>query len=107
MPIKPIDLQTLFLQMERVGKQQFVEKEGAILQQSLNAAAVQKKNDETARAVKAVTDDQKGAEALKDEKEGSSDLPQEGGKKKEAGSGEAGKETIKDPALGGHIDITG
>jgi hypothetical protein len=107
MPIKPIDLQTLFLQMERVGKQQHIEKEGAVLQQSLHGAALQKKNDETARAVKAVTDDQKGAEAVKDEKDGSSATPQEGEKKKEPEAGGSGKETIKDPALGGHIDITG
>lgn len=107
MPITPIDLQTLFLQMDRVAKQHSVEKDGAALQQSLQSAAVQKRDDEAARSVKAVKDDQKGAEALKNDNEGSSSPQGEEGKRRGKPEGETGKETVKDPALGGHIDITG
>lgn len=108
MPIKPIDLQTLFLQMDRVAKQQSVEKEGAALQQALHGAAVQKKVDESARAVKPVADDQKGAEAVRDKDEGEGGAERREGKRREAEDEDApGAETVKDPALGGHVDITG
>ena len=107
MPIKPIDLQTLFAQLERVGRQQSAEKQGAALHQSLHIAALQKKEDDSAHSVKAVKDDQKGAEAVKDDTEGGARQQgsEERGEKRE-GDGEP-KETVKDPALGGHVDITG
>jgi len=35
MPILPIDLQTLFSQMNQVGKEQSVQKEGAAIQSSM------------------------------------------------------------------------
>lgn len=108
MPIKPIDLQTLFLQMDRVAKQQSLEKDGAALQQALHGAAIQKKVDESARAVKPVADDQKGAEAVREKEEGEAGAERREGRRREGEDEEApDAETVKDPALGGHVDISG
>jgi hypothetical protein len=43
MAIQPIDLQTLFTQMDKVAKQKSAEKEGLVLQQSLQGAVNLKK----------------------------------------------------------------
>lgn len=107
MPIKPIDLQTLFMQFGQVGRQQAAEKEGLILQQALQGNAAAKKEAEEAKTVKRVDEEQSGAAAIR------ADEGNEGGKKHPEGhrnpkdEQEAGKETVKDPDLGGHIDISG
>ncbi|TFG84799.1 MAG: hypothetical protein E4H20_02125 [Spirochaetales bacterium] len=107
MPIKPIDLQTLFAQLEQVGRQQSAEKQGAALHQSLHGAALQRKEDESARSVKAVEDDQKGTEAVKDESEGGARQRGSEGRGEKPDEEDSPKETVKDPALGGHVDISG
>ena len=107
MAIKPIDLQALFLQLGKVGKEQLALKEGAVLQQSIQSAIVQKQQDEAAKSVRRAEDDELETEAIKDDADASAGR-QEGEHKRDEGSEEKpGKETIKDPALGGHIDISG
>jgi hypothetical protein len=107
MAIKPIDLQALFLQLDKVGKEQQALKEGAVLHQSIHGAIVQKQKDEAAKSVRRAEDDEVQTEAIKTDAEASSG--RQGGEqnREESGEEKPGKETIKDPALGGHIDISG
>lgn len=107
MAIKPIDLQALFLQLGKVGKEQLALKEGAVLQQSIQGAIVQKQQDEAAKSVRRAEDDELEAEAIKNDADASTGQQEGEHKKEEPGEEKPGKETIKDPALGGHIDISG
>lgn len=107
MPIKPIDLQTLFSQLGQVGKQQAAEKDGAALQQAVHGAVVKKIEDEAAKAVQRPKDDETTPEAVKDRRP--SPEKQKGQERKgdEPEPEDEGVETVHDPALGGHVDISG
>lgn len=107
MPIKPIDLQTLFSQLSQVGRQQAAEKDGAALHASLHGAVVKRIEDEAAKAVQRPKDDQETAKSV-DDRSGSRRGASGQGKRRDGEPDEApGAETIQDPALGGHVDITG
>ncbi|OHD13004.1 MAG: hypothetical protein A2Z96_01185 [Spirochaetes bacterium GWB1_48_6] len=107
MPIKPIDLQTLFVQLGQVGKQQAAEKDGALLHVHLHNTQVKRIADEAAKAIQRPKDDQTATESISDES--GSGMPSNAGEKKreEDKSSKKDVETIRDPALGGNIDISG
>jgi hypothetical protein len=107
MSIKPIDLQALFLQLGKVGKEQLALKEGAVLQQSIQGAIVQKQQDEAAKSVRRAEDDELETEAIKSDADASGGRHEGEHKREEDSEDTVGKETIKDPALGSHIDISG
>lgn len=107
MPINPIDLQTVFAQLGQVGKQQAAEKDGALLHSMLHGAQVKKLEDEAAKAIQKPKDDQTATEAIKDEG-GSQHGESEQEKKRDGDTAKKPEpETISDPALGGHVDISG
>lgn len=107
MAIKPIDLQALFLQLGKVGKEQLALKEGAVLQQSIQGAIVQKQQDQAAKSVRRAEDDELETEAIKSDADASAGWQESEHKREEGSEEKPDKETIKDPALGGHIDISG
>ncbi len=107
MAIKPIDLQALFLQMDKVGKEQLALKGGAVLHQSIHGAVIQKQQDEAAKSVRRAEDDELQTEAIKTDADASPGRQGSEQHREEAEDEKPGKETIKDPALGGHIDISG
>jgi len=107
MPIKPIDLQTLFVQLAQVGKQQAAEKDGASLHAHLHNTEVKRIADEAAKAIQRTKDDQTATESINDESgSGMAGHPGER-KREEEKKPEKDVETIRDPALGGNIDISG
>ncbi|MDX9898636.1 MAG: hypothetical protein RBT62_06930 [Spirochaetia bacterium] len=107
MPIKPIDLQTMFLQLGQVGKQQAAQKDGALLHAHLHGEQLKKMESEAAKSVQRPEDAQTATESIKDE-DGSGQADQGSEKKQDDDQApEKGMETISDPALGGHIDISG
>jgi len=107
MPIKPIDLQTLFAQLGSVGKQQAAEKDGALLHANLHSTLVKRLEDQAAKAVQRPKDDQAAAESIDDDA-GSGPGGQPGEKKRDSDKQpEKDVETISDPDLGGFIDISG
>uniref|UniRef100_A0A7C3EGC8 Uncharacterized protein n=1 Tax=Gracilinema caldarium TaxID=215591 RepID=A0A7C3EGC8_9SPIR len=109
MAIQPIDLQTLFTQMDKVAKQKSAEKEGLVLQQSLQGALNLKKTEEKVRSVNETKEPEDGAERIKDKnarKQGQEELAEKKDEKKEADD-EKKMDIIKDPNLGKHIDVSG
>ncbi|MCL2128124.1 MAG: hypothetical protein FWH38_07715 [Treponema sp.] len=112
MAIQPIDLQTLFTQMDKVAKTQSAQREGLALQQTLQGIELQRKTDEQIRAVnEAQNTGEDGAEKVKDK----GPHAHEGGRKKKKDSrredSEPEKEdnkkpVINDPFLGRKIDIS-
>ena len=116
MPIKPIDLQTLFTQMDRVSRERAAEIQSAAAQKSLSNAENLKKAEELAHTVQKTDeskDDDTQGVAIKDDeasKRGKNQQPSD--EKKEEGEEsdedeKAKKSLIRDPSVGGKLDILG
>jgi hypothetical protein len=109
MAIQPIDLQTLFTQIDKIGKAQGAQREGLAVQQAIQGAQLQRKTEEHIQEVNEAQDTGEGAEKVNDR-----------GKRNEAGGGGkrgkgSGKDDVteeenpmifRDPALGKNIDIS-
>ncbi|MCG8453756.1 MAG: hypothetical protein MI717_11295 [Spirochaetales bacterium] len=108
MSIKPIDLQTLFVKLDEVGKEQSIAKDQAALQQSQAARAQVAKELEEDRRVGESTEESE-AQAVKDEDEGQSGSQRRGRKSQDDEQAENApqKEVVTDPQVGKHIDISG
>jgi hypothetical protein len=107
MAISPIDLQTLFTQVDKVGKQESAQKEGAALLQSIQQAKDQQDTDERIRSVNEAQNTGEGAEGIKDKngragQEGSGHRKEEAEEKPE----DSGDTVIRDPDLGRNIDVS-
>lgn len=113
MAIQPIDLQTLYAQLDKIGKSQVQQQAAtqaardAEMQTNKNAADQKLKSVQTAEA-----GDEKAG--VVHERDGSGKEEGESGGKppakkteKPEESAEIEKEIIRDPALGSHIDISG
>ena len=111
MAIQPIDLQALFTQMDKVGKNQAVLREGQQLHDSLQQIQTQRKLEENVQSVNQAQDMGEEAGKIKDEKGGGAYAnngrrEEEAEKEEEEESGK-NEELIRDPALGRNIDISG
>jgi hypothetical protein len=112
MPIKPIDLQTLFTQLDRIGREQNAGKEGAALQGAARQAAEQERAEESARSVKRTPESEDSA-GKKIDADGSGGRPgprreEEGGAEKPGGGRDEDEdEVIRDPDLGNRVDLSG
>jgi hypothetical protein len=110
MAIQPIDLQTLFTQVDKVGKEQSNQKEGLQIQQSLQGAQEQRKTEERIRSVNESQDTGEGTERIKD-RSGRQSQGQEGSGKGRQDKPDPVEEPelaiIRDPSLGKNIDLSG
>jgi hypothetical protein len=110
MAIQPIDLQTLFTQLDKVGKEQSNQKDGLQLQQALQSAQMQRKTEERIQSVNESQDTGEGMERVKDRNGRTAQKQGGGGKEKQDNPGEEeGSEltVIRDPSLGKNIDLSG
>jgi hypothetical protein len=111
MAIQPIDLQTLFTQLDKVAKNQTAQKEGLHIQQALQGDQIQKKTDERIQSVNESQDTGEGAEIIRDrnsrkkrEKEGQD---REGTGKSPLEETRDAPGIFRDPELGRNIDLSG
>ena len=108
MAIAPIDLQTLFSQVDKVGKAQASQREGLALQQDIQGIHLQKKIEEHIKEVNETQNTGDGAEKVNDRGQRSSS----GGSQKERSRNENEEEereppsVLFDPSLGRNIDIS-
>jgi hypothetical protein len=108
MPIKPIDLQTLFMQLGQVGREQFAEKEGAALQGAVKAAADLKRREEAKEAVRGPEDPQEGTVRVQDRQARQETAEgRERGREAKPEEEAPREEVVKDPGLGTKLDISG
>ena len=115
MAIQPIDLQALFTQMDKVGKNQAVQRDGQQLHDSLQQIQTQRKLEENVQSVNQAQDMGEETGKIKDGKSGSTNHGGANhGKQRETESAEEEEEEsgknddmIRDPALGRNIDISG
>lgn len=111
MAIQPIDLQTLYGQLDKVGKTQVQQQAAA---QAARDAEMKVNRDKAARNLDTVQTPEAGDEKTgrvheRTESSGGQGDSQGGETpaKKDETPIEAEKEIVKDPALGHHIDISG
>lgn len=111
MAIQPIDLQTLFTQMDKVAKTQVQEKAALTIKQELQTAAYQRKAEMKVRSVNRSQGQGDGIQHLK---ERNHPHEQEQESRKREGDSEADEEThtpepeqVRDPDLGRNIDLSG
>jgi hypothetical protein len=111
MAIQPIDLQTLFTQLDKVGKNQAAQKEGLQIQQALQGAQIQRKTDERIQSVNESQDTGEGAETIRDRASSKNAGEEKQGReeKEKKGEEETREEPLifRDPDLGRNIDVSG
>ena len=112
MAIQPIDLQAIFSQIDKVGKNQAVIREGQQLQDSMQQIQTQRKLEENVQSVNEAQEMGEEADKIKDENRGRGSYAQGGAKGQEENDEETEEEVykpdlIRDPALGRNIDISG
>ncbi|RKX87035.1 MAG: hypothetical protein DRP57_00035 [Spirochaetes bacterium] len=106
MPLLPIDLQTLFAQMNQVGKEQAIQKNISPLHQSLQGNEIVKQTEEKDNSVNETKEVSDGVEKIKDKNAERKEKESSKGGKKEQGENKK-KGVFNDPDLGQHIDIVG
>ena len=105
MSIQPIDLQTLFLKMSQVGKDQAVEKESVLLQQTIKGSELEKRNQQSDNSVNRTDNSDTGPEKTKEDGEQSAQEQEK--RKKNKNKTPENKEILTDPDLGKNIDFSG
>ena len=109
MPIRPIDLQTMLVQLSQVGREQAAEKEGAALTAAMKGAADQKRLEETKESVHRPEDEETATKAVS-EGAGQGAGGKQAKAKTEEGSPDEppdASEIVKDPNLGRRVDLSG
>jgi hypothetical protein len=115
MAIAPIDLQTIFAQVDKVGKTQMAQREGQVLHQAIQGTLLQKKTEENIQEVNEAQNTGEGAEKINDRLREKGQREQKSGRKEEEDPQQEDpqltEEPIKasdllDPALGRNIDIS-
>jgi len=114
--IRPLDLQTLYMNLEKVGKEQAVSKEALAQAQAAQVQKLQKEHDQGQHAVGRTNADVGPQEENSVKVKADSRNPDSGGQPR-AKSEDSGpqddaekekKDTAwKDPELGKHVDISG
>jgi hypothetical protein len=105
MAIAPIDLQTLFAQIDKVAKTQGAQREGLVMQQAIQGAQLQKKAEEEVNQVNEAQNMGEGVDKVKDKE---AEHRHQEGRKREKEKEEAEKKSsvLNDPRLGKKIDIS-
>ncbi|MCL2472941.1 MAG: hypothetical protein FWF26_04615 [Treponema sp.] len=110
MAIQPIDLQTLFSQVDKVGKSQIALREGLAIQQDIEGLQIQKKAEERVQEVNKAQDQGDGVDKINDRREQKHGQANKGKKNPDTDEVEAPAEAksavIRDPSLGKNIDIS-
>ena len=110
MAIQPIDLQAIFSQVDKVGKNQAFMRDGQHIQETLQQAQIQRRLEENVQSVNEAQEMGDETEKIKDDR-GRGALPGKGdgrGKQEEEEEGmENDSSLIRDPSLGRLIDISG
>jgi hypothetical protein len=111
MAIQPIDLQTLFTQMDKVGKDQSNQKEGLQVRQDVHNIHQQQKQEQRIQSVNEAQDTGQGAERIKDRNRKNNSGQDESSEKERENPEDEIEESkinfVKDPALGQNIDVSG
>jgi len=108
MAIAPIDLQTLFSQVDKVGRTQAAQKEGQALAQSIQGAQLQKKTEEHIKQVNEAQSTGEGTDKINDHNRKQNPGEKNDGKKHDKNEiqDEEKLSVVQNPYLGNKIDIS-
>jgi len=106
MAIAPIDLQTLFTQLDKVGKTQAAQREGQALHQAIQGVQLQKKTEEQIQQINEAQNTGEGAEKVGDHGQRQNGGEKNKKNKKDAPEEENPASVLRDPSLGNTIDIS-
>ena len=105
MSIKPLDLQTMFVRLNEVSKEQSQSQHASALQQNQEARKlVEQELKQDSSVNKSHEDDETGKVDDQEEKKNQEEKKQSGSKETRD---DPKKEIVKDPEMGTHIDISG
>lgn len=111
MAIQPIDLSTIYSQLDNIGKFSAMQNQSAQLATQQNLAGEARADLAKTRTVKKTPSDDSFADGIKDEGGGSSDFTNAGEQHKKEDEQDAGDKPrqteLKDPRTGNFIDIMG
>ena len=107
MSIQPIDLQTLFMRLGQVGKEQAAMREAAHIAQAAQGTEIARQSEEAARTVIETKELEDGPEGVQDEEQSAGNNNE--GEKEESRQKEEleKKDVFSDPAVGNKIDLNG
>jgi len=108
MPLLPIDLQTIFAQMNEVGRGEAAQRQVAPQAQALQASQIVKQTEERDNSVNESQQVSEGPEAVKEEeqREERRGAAERERRQKKNDEDKVEPEIFKDPDLGHHIDVT-
>lgn len=106
MSIQPIDLQTLFVKMSQVGKEQAIQKESITIQQEIQGNEIAKKHIHDDSSVNRTDNSDSGPEKTREDREKEKKKGKEE-KKQKKNEAPVSREILFDPDLGKNIDISG
>ncbi|MBB6481935.1 hypothetical protein [Spirochaeta isovalerica] len=107
MAITPLDLQTMFVRLNEVGKEQNHLKEAVASQQAAGAKELKEQELQQDKSVNK-TEEDKEAQKLKDEGGGANaGSGSQENEKKDSEAERPPKKVFSDPDMGSHIDISG
>jgi hypothetical protein len=110
MAIQPIDLQTMFTQIDKVGKEQASLRDGQTLHQAVLGEQAQKKLEQQIKSVNDVQNTGEGTEPVND-RESHQEKKEGWGRRKEQEEKQkpsiSGTFVVRDPALGKNVDFSG
>ena len=109
MAITPIDLQTIFTQVDKVSRAQLAEREGQALSQRIQGAEVQRKTEEQINQINETQNTGEGADKIKDRNPDGSQRQGGGSKEKknkEEKEAEGKLSVVSNPFLGNKVDIS-
>ena len=107
MPIQPIDLQTLFVKMNQVGREQAALKNSSIVQQEKQGSEIVKKHQHDDKSVNRAETPEEGSDKIKEDGNKGEMKQNQGKKKEEEAPVPMEKEILSDPDLGTKIDFSG
>lgn len=111
MAIQPIDIQTLFSQLEKVSKTVSHQQQGMQVQNAIQQEIIEKRNAEKKQAVLQTASDEVDITKVKERKASSNNQEKEASDRKQKDREEEPPkviiEVIKDPNLGKHLDVSG
>jgi hypothetical protein len=108
MAIAPIDLQTLFTQLDKVAKTQSAQRESQVIQQAMQGVQLQRKTEEHIEQVNEAQNMGEGVEKVNDKKQNDKDKGEEKRKNRESAEkeDEDNPSVLRDLNLGKKIDIS-
>lgn len=109
MSIQPIDLQTLFVKMNLVGKEHSAQKNSVIVRQEIQGEEIVKKHQHDDHSVNKTETADEGLGKTKDDlnEENNPDKKHQQQHNHEAKENLESKEILRDPNLGKNIDVSG